>query len=57
MIRFQIELAHWYYIDEYVSDPQYKHLRLKQCHFRDFLEHVLRHVGFLRDFVVSSELF
>jgi len=45
---FQIELAHWYYIDEYVSDPQYKHLRLKQCHFRDFLEHVLRHVGFLR---------
>jgi len=47
-ICFQIELAHWFYIDEYSSNPKYKHLRLKECFFREFFEHMVNHVWFLR---------
>lgn len=40
-----MELAHWFYIDEYVSD---KNNRVRQCNMREFSEHMFRHVSFLR---------
>lgn len=47
-ICFQIELAHWFYIDEYATNPKYKPLKLRECFYREFFEHMLNHVGFLR---------
>merc|ERR1712018_196932 len=43
-ICFQIELAHWFYVDEYVKDGS----KLKSCSIREFAEHMFRHISFLR---------
>ncbi|KAF7270444.1 hypothetical protein GWI33_016594 [Rhynchophorus ferrugineus] len=43
-ICFQIELAHWFYLDFYVgNDP-----RLKSCTIYEFAAHVFQHVPFLK---------
>lgn len=43
-ICFQIELAHWFYLDFYVgNDP-----RLKTCSIYEFAAHVFQHVPFLK---------
>jgi len=50
-ICFQIEIAHWFYIDEYVSNKEKANSyqpRLRQCWLREFAEHMFRHIGFLR---------
>jgi len=47
---FQIEIAHWFYVDEYVSNKEKANSyrpRLRQCYLREFAEHMIRHVGFL----------
>lgn len=50
-ICFQVELAHWFYIDEYVQDnaSNYKP-KLRSCGMREFAEHMFRHIGFLRGY-------
>ena len=48
---FQIEIAHWFYIDEYVSNKDKANSyrpKLKQCWLREFAEHMFRHIGFLK---------
>ncbi len=42
---FQVELAHWFFIDEYVSD---RSNRVHTCNMREFAEHMFNHVAFLR---------
>ncbi|CAG9822568.1 unnamed protein product [Phaedon cochleariae] len=46
MIRicFQIELAHWFYLDFYVSNDS----RLKACSIYEFAAHVFQHIPFLK---------
>lgn len=46
--RNQVELAHWFYQDEYVngSNPG-----LRSCTIREFAEHIFRHVPFLQPHV------
>lgn len=48
-ICFQIELAHWFYIDEYVSNSA-GYPGLRSCNFREFAEHMFRHISFLRGY-------
>lgn len=52
-ICFQMETAHWFYLDEYVSDEakaaSYKP-KLRTCAIGDFAEHMFRHIPFLRGY-------
>ena len=47
MISLQVELAHWFFLDEYVID---KSNRVRSCTIREFAEHMFRHVAFLRGY-------
>eukprot|EP00095_Tigriopus_kingsejongensis_P011353 maker-scaffold383_size189472-snap-gene-0.40 protein:Tk11353 transcript:maker-scaffold383_size189472-snap-gene-0.40-mRNA-1 annotation:"mrna-decapping enzyme 2" len=56
-ICFQIELAHWFYIDEYVEDSNNKYKpKLRTCTIRDFAEHMFRHIGFLKGYADSIDV-
>lgn len=46
-ICFQLELAHWFYIDEYVSSDSNAG-QLKTCSIREFATHMFKHIRFLR---------
>ncbi|KAJ8974878.1 hypothetical protein NQ317_011724 [Molorchus minor] len=43
-VCFQIELAHWFYLDFYVSNDS----RLKACSIYEFAAHVFQHIPFLK---------
>ena len=42
---FQLELAHWFYSDEYVPDER---THLRKCDMEEFFKHMFRHIPFLR---------
>ena len=42
---FQLELAHWFYSDEYVPD---KSTDVQKCDMQEFFKQMYRHVPFLR---------
>jgi len=44
-ICFQLELAHWFYSDEYVPD---KSTHLRKCEMQEFFKEMFRHIPFLR---------
>jgi len=44
-ICFQLELAHWFYSDEYVPDER---THLRKCDMEEFFKHMFRHIPFLR---------
>jgi len=44
-ICFQLELAHWFYSDEYVPD---KSTDVQKCDMQEFFKQMYRHVPFLR---------
>ena len=50
---FQMETAHWFYIDEYISDEikasSYTP-KLRSCSMKEFAEHMFRHIHFLRGY-------
>lgn len=43
-ICFQIELAHWFYLDFYCPDEA----KLKPCGMKEFTAHIFQHIPFLR---------
>lgn len=44
-ICFQIELAHWFYLDFYCTD---ENPHLKSCGIREFARHLFQHIPFLK---------
>ncbi|XP_075979570.1 uncharacterized protein LOC142978858 [Anticarsia gemmatalis] len=51
-ICFQIELAHWFYLDYYCTDET---TRLHPCGIREFAAHIFQHVPQLREHVSSLD--
>ncbi|XP_053984791.1 m7GpppN-mRNA hydrolase [Hylaeus volcanicus] len=51
-ICFQIELAHWFYLDFYCTDENPK---LRQCSMREFATHIFFHVPFLKPHVAKID--
>ncbi|CAK1581305.1 unnamed protein product [Parnassius mnemosyne] len=51
-ICFQIELAHWFYLDYYCTDESN---RLNPCGIREFAAHIFQHVPQLREHVSSLD--
>ncbi|KAM3958369.1 decapping mRNA 2 [Aphomia sociella] len=51
-ICFQIELAHWFYLDYYCTDESN---RLNPCGIREFAAHIFQHVPHLREHVSSLD--
>lgn len=51
-ICFQIELAHWFYLDFYVTDEN----RLKPCGIREFTRVVFNHIPFLREHAEKADV-
>ncbi|KAG6452032.1 hypothetical protein O3G_MSEX007430 [Manduca sexta] len=51
-ICFQIELAHWFYLDYYCTDEAN---RLNPCGIREFAAHIFQHVPQLREHVSSLD--
>ncbi|CAG9566326.1 unnamed protein product [Danaus chrysippus] len=47
-ICFQIELAHWFYLDYYCTDES---TRLNPCGIREFAAHIFQHVPTLREHI------
>ncbi|XP_011499101.1 PREDICTED: m7GpppN-mRNA hydrolase [Ceratosolen solmsi marchali] len=47
-ICFQIELAHWFYLDFYCTEEDSK---LKSCGMKEFTTHIFRHIPFLKPHV------
>lgn len=47
-ICFQIELAHWFYLDFYCTEENPK---LKSCNMKDFATHIFQHIPFLKPHV------
>ncbi|KAJ4447670.1 hypothetical protein ANN_09677 [Periplaneta americana] len=45
-ICFQIELAHWYYLDFYCADEKVEN-KLKPCGMKEFTAHMFQHIPFL----------
>ncbi|KAK0161128.1 hypothetical protein PV327_009640 [Microctonus hyperodae] len=43
---FQIELAHWFYLDFYCTDDNTR--GLKPCNMKEFTMHIFQHIPFLR---------
>ncbi|KAK0078046.1 hypothetical protein PV325_003116 [Microctonus aethiopoides] len=43
---FQIELAHWFYLDFYCTDNNTR--KLKSCSMKEFTMHIFQHIPFLR---------
>jgi len=52
-ICFQLELAHWFYSDEYVPDES---TNLRKCDMEEFFKHMFRHIPFLRPHSGDEEL-
>jgi mRNA-decapping enzyme subunit 2 len=46
-ICFQIELAHWYYLDFYCADDKSER-KLKPCGMKEFTAHMFQHIPFLK---------
>ncbi|KZC12640.1 PREDICTED: m7GpppN-mRNA hydrolase [Dufourea novaeangliae] len=51
-ICFQIELAHWFYLDFYCTDENPK---LRRCSMREFATHIFFHVPFLKPHVANID--
>ncbi|XP_046966461.1 m7GpppN-mRNA hydrolase [Vanessa cardui] len=51
-ICFQIELAHWFYLDYYCTDES---KRLNPCGIRDFAAHIFQHVPQLREHISNLD--
>ncbi|KAL0870328.1 hypothetical protein ABMA27_005345 [Loxostege sticticalis] len=51
-ICFQIELAHWFYLDYYCTDESTK---LNPCGIREFAAHIFQHVPQLREHISSLD--
>jgi hypothetical protein len=48
LLTFQLELAHWFYLDEYVSgDANRSSGQLRSCTIREFAAHMFKHIKFL----------
>nr|CAG4651895.1 EOG090X07NG [Triops cancriformis] len=52
-VCFQIELAHWFYLDYYCSEER---STLKSCGFKEFAFNIFRHVSFLQSHASSLDL-
>ncbi|CAG9790770.1 unnamed protein product [Diatraea saccharalis] len=50
-ICFQIELAHWFYLDYYCTDET----KLNPCGIREFAAHIFQHVPQLREHIGSLD--
>ncbi|CAK9812146.1 m7GpppN-mRNA hydrolase [Anthophora plagiata] len=51
-ICFQIELAHWFYLDFYCTDENPK---LRPCGMREFATHIFSHIPFLKPHVANID--
>lgn len=51
-ICFQIELAHWFYLDYYCTDES---ARLNPCGIREFAAHIFQHVPQLREHIKNLD--
>ncbi|XP_043794629.1 m7GpppN-mRNA hydrolase [Apis laboriosa] len=51
-ICFQIELAHWFYLDFYCTDENPK---LRPCSMREFATHIFFHIPFLKPHVANID--
>lgn len=51
-ICFQIELAHWFYLDYYCTDES---TRLNPCGIREFAAHIFQHVPQLREHISNLD--
>lgn len=51
-ICFQIELAHWFYLDFYCTDENPK---LRPCSMREFATHIFSHIPFLKPYVANID--
>ena len=51
-ICFQIELAHWFYLDFYCTDENPK---LRPCGMREFATHIFFHIPFLKPHVANID--
>ncbi|XP_063627350.1 m7GpppN-mRNA hydrolase [Cydia splendana] len=51
-ICFQMELAHWFYLDYYCTDEVHN---LHPCGIRDFAQHIFQHVPTLREHLTSLD--
>nr|CAG4637082.1 EOG090X07NG [Ceriodaphnia reticulata] len=49
---FQIELAHWFYIDFYCSE---ENSTRKQCNFKEFSANIFKHLSFLHKYTQNFE--
>nr|CAG4646325.1 EOG090X07NG [Macrothrix elegans] len=49
---FQIELAHWFYIDFYCSE---ENSNRKQCNFKEFSANIFRHLSCLHKYIPNFE--
>lgn len=51
-ICFQIELAHWFYLDFYCTEENPK---LKSCTMKEFATHIFQHIPFLKPHVTNID--
>ncbi|XP_017793788.1 PREDICTED: m7GpppN-mRNA hydrolase [Habropoda laboriosa] len=51
-ICFQIELAHWFYLDFYCTDENPK---LRRCGMKEFATHIFYHIPFLKPHVANID--
>ncbi|KAI4477033.1 PREDICTED: m7GpppN-mRNA hydrolase [Polistes canadensis] len=51
-ICFQIELAHWFYLDFYCTEENPK---LKTCSMKEFATHIFQHIPFLKPHVPNID--
>ncbi|XP_075237251.1 m7GpppN-mRNA hydrolase-like [Lycorma delicatula] len=51
-ICFQVELAHWFYLDFYCTEENGK---LKPCGMKEFTTHIFQHIPYLRQFANSID--
>lgn len=51
-ICFQVELAHWFYLDFYCTEENNK---LKPCGMKEFTTHIFQHIPYLRQFANSID--
>ncbi|XP_063382952.1 m7GpppN-mRNA hydrolase [Cydia fagiglandana] len=51
-ICFQMELAHWFYLDYYCTDEAHN---LHPCGIRDFAQHIFQHVPTLREHLTNLD--
>ncbi|KAJ8687704.1 hypothetical protein QAD02_023498 [Eretmocerus hayati] len=51
-ICFQIELAHWFYLDFYCTE---EYPKLKSCGMKEFTTHIYRHIPFLKPHLLKVD--